>query len=78
MSLLKEEYYKLIDACNNSQTEKAYEINMCRLDGFRMCLEATGVGWSGIEDDIRSIGIHGDVPMTCGVLHTSFPEERTY
>lgn len=66
------EYYKLIDACNNAQTERLYESNKYRLDGFRMCLQAIGVGWSGIEDDLRSIRIHGNVPMTCGVLHTSY------
>lgn len=72
MSQLQKEYYKLIDRCNTAESEAIFNQRTAELDGFRQCLDVLGIGWSGIEDDLRTMRLHGDVPMTCGVLRTKY------
>lgn len=72
MSPMQKEYYKLIDQCNRSESEAIFNQRTAELAGFRKCLDVMGIGWSGIEDDLHTMKYYGDIPMTCGVLHTTF------
>jgi len=69
MSGQMSEYYSLIDAVNEAKTVEKHRMASARLYGWRARMLSLGRIWSGIDDDLHTMGKYGDDrPMCCGVL----------